>query len=76
MTYKGHIHNGVVVLDGAPALPDGLEVLVEAAPPEKAATPTDEALNERLMKYAGKARGLPPDASRNHDHYLYGTPKR
>jgi ribosomal protein L18 len=29
-----------------------------------------------LLKYAGKAAGLPSDASRNHDHYLYGTPKR
>jgi hypothetical protein len=24
----------------------------------------------------GKARGLPPDASRNVDHYLYGARKR
>jgi uncharacterized protein (DUF433 family) len=32
--------------------------------------------SETLLKYAGKAVGLPEDASINHDHYLYGTPKR
>jgi hypothetical protein len=24
---------------------------------------------------AGSVEGLPPDMARNHDHYLYGTPK-
>jgi uncharacterized protein (DUF433 family) len=31
---------------------------------------------EPLLKHAGKTDGLPEDASLNHDHYLYGTPKR
>ena len=35
-----------------------------------------QTLGQKLLKYAGKAVGLPPDAARNHDHYLYGTPKR
>ena len=29
-----------------------------------------------LMEVAGTADDLPPDLSVNHDHYLYGTPKR
>jgi len=29
-----------------------------------------------LSEIAGKADDLPPDLSRQHDHYLYGTPKR
>jgi len=33
-------------------------------------------LGQKLMKYAGKAVGLPEDAARNHDHYLDGAPKR
>ena len=33
-------------------------------------------LYERLKPFIGKAKGLPPDASINHDHYLYGLPKR
>lgn len=33
-------------------------------------------LLERLAKVKGKAPGLPADASINHDHYLYGAPKK
>jgi len=33
-------------------------------------------LGEELMKFAGKAKGLPRDLARNHDHYLNGTPKQ
>jgi hypothetical protein len=33
-------------------------------------------LYERLKSVAGKAEGLPSDASINHDHYLYGLPKK
>ena len=29
-----------------------------------------------LLRLAGKAKGLPPDAARNVDHYLYGHAKR
>lgn len=31
---------------------------------------------ETLKDFVGKAEGLPPDASVNLDHYLYGLPKR
>ena len=30
---------------------------------------------QTLKDFVGKAEGLPPDASVNHDHYLYGLPK-
>jgi len=78
MVYSGHIKNGVVVFDQPVALPDGLEVCIEV--PEKASTTpiSEEQIptpSEILLKYAGKAVGLPEDAARNHDHYLYGTPK-
>ena len=33
-------------------------------------------LYERLKPVIGIAKGLPPDLARNHDHYLYGGPKR
>lgn len=81
MLYEGTVKGGVVVLAGDP-LPDGTRVRVEPLPAD-VATPIDAAapaseptLGQRLMKFAGRARGLPPDAARNHDHYLYGTPKR
>jgi hypothetical protein len=77
MVYSGHIKNGVVVFDQPVVLPEGMEVSVEvpATGPNK---PQREKLppTQSLLKYAGKAVGLPEDASENHDHYLYGTPKR
>lgn len=33
-------------------------------------------LFDRLRNVVGKAKDLPPDASSNIDHYLYGAPKR
>jgi len=76
MTYRGMVKDGVIVLDDPAELPDGAEVnvtLVEV-PPE---VPEDEGptLYERLEPVIGKAKGLPPDASKNVDHYLYGHPK-
>ena len=35
-----------------------------------------QTLGEKLMKYTGRAVGLPEDAALNHDHYLYGAPQR
>jgi hypothetical protein len=79
MVYRGHVKGGVVVLESAHALPDGTEVRVEAVTAEGDRPQLDEngqTLGEKLMKYAGKAVGLPEDAALNHDHYLYGAPKR
>jgi predicted DNA-binding antitoxin AbrB/MazE fold protein len=72
MMYRGHVEKGVVVLDEPVSLPEGAEVEVQVAPAQ-AQEPT---LGEKLMKYAGKAKGLPADLARNHDHYLYGVPKK
>jgi predicted DNA-binding antitoxin AbrB/MazE fold protein len=33
-------------------------------------------LLERMQDFVGTVHNLPPDASVNLDHYLYGTPKR
>ena len=73
MTYRGHIKDGVVILDDAPLFPEGTEVQVQVLP-----TTSDPVagIGLRLMKYAGKAEGLPADLARNHDHYLHGTPKQ
>jgi hypothetical protein len=72
MTYQGQIKNGTIVLDGPIDLPEGVRVQVDITPLDTASKPT---LSERLLRYAGKAEGLPPDASRNLDHYLYGVHK-
>ena len=78
MEYHGHVEAGRVVLDGPAALPDGTVVSVHPlkarrTAPGRRRPPT---LAQRLAPFIGKARGLPPDALANLDHYLYGLPKR
>jgi len=70
MTYKGKVKGGVVVLDGNVRLPDGITVEVDL--PEQDADESAPTLFERLKPVTGKAKGLPPDASRNTDRDLYG----
>jgi hypothetical protein len=77
MTYHGHIKNGAVVLDDPVNLPEGAEVRVDLVP-EVQPQNEDEGptLYERLKDVIGQAKGLPPDAALNHDHYLHGRPKK
>ena len=65
------------------ALPEGVRVHLRveedngaeqaAAKPTEGELPT---LLERMKDLVGTVHNLPPDASVNLDHYLYGTPKR
>ena len=79
MTYRGTVCNGVVRLDTPTELPDGTEVEVT---PVAAPKPSGEAeehvptLAERLAPFIGCLDGLPSDLAENHDHYLYGVPKK
>ena len=79
MVYRGHVKGGVVVLEPPAVLPEGVEVRVEVVPPGIERPLLDEqgkTLGQKLMKYAVRAVGLPEDSAVNHDHYLYGAPKR
>lgn len=89
MTYRGHVKNGVIVLDVPVQLPEGAQVTVypmdiaaeSGAPPEATAHPAatkpqSQTLAEVLKDFIGKAEGFPADSSINHDHYLYGAPKK
>jgi len=70
MTLRGHVRNGVVVLDEPTALPDGSIVKVE--PIEE----SDEiiSLREMLLSFSGVVKGLPEDLAENHDYYIHGKP--
>ncbi len=78
MIYRGRVKNGVVVLDDAVTLPEGTEVRVDVSDDSQESTGDADAptLYERLEPLIGTAKGLPPDASKNVDHYLYGHPKQ
>jgi hypothetical protein len=73
VTLPGTVTNGVVVLDGGAAVPEGTHVEVKVPiNPDTAASP----LGRVLLRFAGRAQGLPADMAAQHDHYLHGTPKR
>jgi len=69
LTYIAHIKNGVAVLDDGVKLPENSLVLIEPLEPPVT-------LNELFNDVIGKGEGLPSDGSVQHDHYIYGTPKR
>jgi non-ribosomal peptide synthetase component E (peptide arylation enzyme) len=76
MTYRGTVRQGVVVLEPGAALGEGTVVEVHPVEVPAKAQPPGETIWDKLLKLSGSARGLPSDAAREHDHYLYGTPKR
>lgn len=76
MTYRGHIENGVVVIHDAVVPPDGTQVEVVVIRAQQAEPESHPTIYEALKDVAGKAEGLPPDAAKNVDHYLYGAPKK
>lgn len=78
MQYQGRVQDGVVVLSNGIALPEGTEVSVVPVtePASENATQECSSLYERLKPLIGTAEGLPADASKNVDHYLYGHPKQ
>ena len=80
MVYFGKVKNGKIELDPPARLPDGAAVRIE--PVEKSNTkpsngeptsPSDD-LGYRLDEFAVDF-GI-EDLSEQHDHYIYGTPKR
>jgi hypothetical protein len=78
MTYRGRVKNGRVVLRASAKLTEGMEVIVRPIKPaaRRRKSKKPETLYDRLKSVIGRAKGLPKDFSTNHDHYLYGVPKR
>lgn len=82
MATRGKVKKGKVILDDPTALPEGAEV--EVRPVKKRKKPAKaskgkarrQSLAEHLAPFIGKVKGLPPDASVNLDHYIYGVPKQ
>jgi hypothetical protein len=80
MTLNAHILNGSIVLDEPHLLPEGAAVQVVVigggGKPDTANDAEPPTLYERLSPVIGTVSGLPSDLSINHDHYLYGLPKK
>jgi hypothetical protein len=72
MEYRGKVKDGVIVLEHGALLAEGTEVTVA---PRTAQVPPATTW-EKLRSLSGSASGLPTGAARQHDYYLYGTPKK
>jgi hypothetical protein len=70
MVWFGKIKNGKIQLDPGAQLPEGVTVRIEPV-----TRPGDSDPVYRLGDGAVDD-DLPPDLASQHDHYLYGTPKR
>jgi len=79
MVIHGHVENGKIVLDEEASLTEGMKVRVEFLTTDSAevdGSSQSSTLYERMKDFIGTAKNLPPDASINIDHYLYGHPKK
>ena len=78
MSYLGRVRDGTVVLDEGAGMPEGVPVKIDLLDEPTDATLGQSAttLAERYKDMIGIVSGLPPDMARNHDHYLYGAPKK
>ena len=72
MTFTGKVVKGAIILPPNVKLPEGLQL--EVTIPELAAQTAT--IHERLLKFAGIIKDVPPDFARNHDHYIHGAPRR
>jgi predicted DNA-binding antitoxin AbrB/MazE fold protein len=84
MIHVDAIYDGGVLRPIGPlALPEGTKVHLQVNEQSELGEASTESgsgeiptLLERLKDFVGTVDNLPPDASVNLDHYLYGTPKR
>jgi hypothetical protein len=82
MTVTAHYDGRVFVPDGPVDLPVGTSVRIIPAPDEGQSTPSAGGLAPPLAHLLAELQNLPDnpdwptDGAAQHDHYLYGTPKR
>jgi len=69
MSITATVVNDSIRLPEGMHLADGTQVLVLAQPP-------NETMAQRYSKFIGLLKDGPTDLAANHDHYLYGKPKR
>lgn len=76
-TYRGKVENGKIVFDGPNPLPEGTRVLVTPDAAQATRTPNGSGGVDPVYRLGDDAvDGGIPDLSAEHDHYIYGTPKR
>jgi hypothetical protein len=70
MSITATVEKDIIKLPEGVHLEDGTQVLILPQPRVR------QTLAERWAKYIGCVKDAPPDLADNHDHYLYGSPRR
>jgi hypothetical protein len=73
MTFRGHVENGVIIIDDEVVLEDGVRVVIEITDPQ--AKKSGVKSQGRFASYRsliGVIDDLPSDLSERHDDYLRG----
>jgi len=76
MVAKGRFDGRTIVLDGPLDLPVDSRVVLQVEPEAPISPPLEGSLLEWIEANAVDDPALPSDLSFQHDHYLYGTPKK
>ena len=76
MTVHAIIRKGKVIPTEPLPFADGTEVVIRASAVRPRPTRRVKGPSATLLKFAGAGADLPSDLSTNHDHYLYGVPKK
>ena len=71
MILKAKVEDGKLAFEEPLDLPDGTEVTVDLELRQEKTN-----LGQRLSRFSGIFKDLPPDFSERLDDYLYGTPKK
>jgi hypothetical protein len=71
MSITATVENNTIKLPPGVHLPDGTPVRVEPLDAEPTST-----FAQRYAAFVGAVKDAPSDLAANHDHYLYGAPKR
>ncbi len=71
MTFRGHVENGVIVLDEPVTIADGVAVAVEVKIlPSHETDKPEQSRIERYRPLIGALDNIPSDWSEKHDTYL------
>ena len=76
ITIHAHFDGAAIIPDEPVDLPLGRRLVVSIDPDQSPAKPNPQSALRWLSENALPAGHLPSDLSSEHDHYLYGSPKR
>ncbi len=76
ISIPAHFDGKVIVPDGPVDLPRNQALIVQVEPVREAVDGVNGSCLQWLAEHAMDSPDLPADLSHQHDHYLYGSPKK